>query len=97
VLVVGVACYGLYQILGAVWVGLGYPRIVAIASATALIMTIGLGLALVPSIHLLGAALAFTAGSIGELAILGGFTVWALYIEKGQRVQHYAERSLFDS
>jgi len=97
VLVVGVACYGLFQILAAVWIGLGYPRIVAISSATALIITVGLGLALVPSIQLLGAALAFTAGSIGKFVVLGTFTIWAMYAGKGQRVQQYAERPLFES
>jgi len=42
-------------------------------------VTVGLGLLLVPRVGLVGAAIAYTAGSAAQFAVIAGFTVWAIF------------------
>ena len=67
-------CFSL--VLESLWVGLGHPRIVAIASGLAMVCTLSLGLILIPRIAEAGAAIAFAAGSAVQLAVIGSFTAW---------------------
>ena len=79
-LVLGMVCYGLYLVLATSWAwGLGRPQIDPAATAVAMVVTVTLGLMLVPGAGLLGAAFAYTAGAVSQLAVIGGFTVWAVF------------------
>lgn len=78
-LAVGIALYGFYLILESAWVGLGRPLIDAIATGSAMVCTIVAGLILIRPLGLTGAAIAFTAGSALQLAVIGGYTVWKVY------------------
>ena len=79
-LILGMVCYGLYLVLATSWAwGLGRPQIDPAATAVAMVVTVTLGLMLVPGAGLLGAAFAYTAGAVSQLAVIGGFTVWAVF------------------
>lgn len=91
VLALGMGLYGLYLILESTWLGLGRPQIDAVATAAAMVCTVVLGLILVPQTGLVGAAIAFTSGSALQLAVIGGFTVWALYLGETARIGHLKE------
>jgi len=75
---VGMAVYGLYLLLSGAWRGMGRPAIDAWATGAGTVVTVGLGLLLVPRIGLIGAAGAFSAGSVTQLLTIGAYTVWAL-------------------
>jgi O-antigen/teichoic acid export membrane protein len=74
-LAVGIVLWGFYLVLESWWVGLGRPKIDAVATAAGMIGTVGIGLVLVPAYGLNGAALAFAAGSAAQLLVITGFTV----------------------
>ena len=57
---------------------MGRPAIDAWATGAGTVVTVGLGLLLVPRIGLIGAAGAFSAGSVTQLLTIGAYTVWAL-------------------
>ena len=79
-LILGMVCYGLYLVLATSWAwGLGRPQIDPAATAVAMVVTVTLGLMLVPGAGLLGAAFAYTAGAVSQLVVIGGFTVWAVF------------------
>ena len=75
---VGMAIYGLYLLLSGAWRGMGRLAIDAWATGAGTVMTVGLGLVLVPRIGLIGAAGAFSAGSVTQLLTIGAYTLWAL-------------------
>jgi O-antigen/teichoic acid export membrane protein len=93
-LALGMALYGFYLILEAAWVGLGRPMIDAIATGSAMLGTIVVGLLLIPPLGLSGAAMAFTAGSAMELAVIGVYTAGTLQ-RKGSTVLHRVRFSYF--
>ena len=77
-LVIGAALYAFFYILGNVWTGLGYPQIEAVGSGVGMITTVSLALLLLPRAGLPGAAAAYAAGSVTQLLVIGGFTLWTL-------------------
>jgi len=92
ILILGQVLYGLYLVLASSWAwGLGRPQIDPVATAAAMMVTIAVGLVLVPAAGLLGAALAYTAGAAAELAVIGGFTTWAIFAGAKPRVGHGRE------
>jgi O-antigen/teichoic acid export membrane protein len=97
VLAVGMTLYCFSLVLESLWVGLGHPRIVAIASGLAMVCTVSLGLILIPQIADMGAAIAYAAGSAAQLAIIGSFTAWALYSGSIMRAQYLPDRGILES
>lgn len=88
ILVVAQVLYGLYLVLAASWAwGLGRPQIDPVATAAALVVTLGLGLLLVPHAGLFGAAMAYAAGAASEFVVIGAFTAWAIFIGAKPRLQ----------
>src|SRR2546428_795712 len=80
VLIIGQLLYGLYLVLAASWAwGLGRPQIDPLATAAAMVVTVGLGLLLVPAAGLLGAAFAYSAGAAAQFAVIAAFTGWAIF------------------
>ena len=78
ILSIGMAIYGMYLLLSGSWRGLGRPGIDAWATGAGTLLTTGLGVFLVPRIGLIGAASAFTAGSLTQLIVISGYTVRSL-------------------
>jgi O-antigen/teichoic acid export membrane protein len=78
ILAVGMGLYGFYSVMGSIWVGLGRPGIDPVATGTAMVCTLAVGLALIPRLGLEGAALAFTLGAAARLTVIAAFTLWAL-------------------
>jgi O-antigen/teichoic acid export membrane protein len=77
-LAVGMGLYGFYSVLVSVWIGLGRPVIDPVATGLGMVCTVAFGLVLIPQMGLAGAALAFTMGAALRLAVIAGFTLWAL-------------------
>jgi O-antigen/teichoic acid export membrane protein len=96
-LVVGMSLYGLSVVLENLWVGLGQPRVVAVASGLAMLLTVGLGLILVPQLADIGAAIAFAGGAGVQLTVIGLYTVWVLYSGSTIRTQSIPDRSIIES
>ena len=69
-LAVGMALYGFYVVLEAVWIGRGRPGVDALAAGCGMATAVMMGLILVPRLAAGGAALAFLTGSAVQLAIL---------------------------
>lgn len=90
-LALGMGFYGLYLILEATWLGLGRLKIDAVATGAGMVCTLVLGLVLVPRAGLAGAAFAFAVGAATQLAVIGAFTVWGLYLGSSARVGHLQE------
>jgi len=84
----GMALHGLYMVPFGLWIGLGRPTIDMVAAAVGMVCTVGAALVLIPSGGLMGAATAFCLGSALRLAVISGFTVWAIYLrpESASRV-----------
>lgn len=78
ILSIGMAIYGLYLLLSGSWTGMGRPAIDAWATGIGTVVTATLGIILVPRAGLVGAATAFTAGSVTQLAAIGVYTIRAL-------------------
>jgi O-antigen/teichoic acid export membrane protein len=78
VLSLGMAVYGVYLVLSGSWRGLGRPAVDAAATGAGTLATITLALLLVPRAGLMGAAVAFTSGSLVQLATISFYTVRAL-------------------
>jgi O-antigen/teichoic acid export membrane protein len=97
VLVVGMTLYGFSLVLENLWVGLGHPRIAAIASGLAMVSTVSLGLILIPHIADMGAAIACAAGAAAQLAVIGSFTVWVLYSGSIMRTQSFPDQGILES
>jgi O-antigen/teichoic acid export membrane protein len=74
VLAIGMAFYGVSLVLSGSWVALGKPGIDAIATGAGTIATVAVGLLLVPRAALLGAAIAFSLGSLVQLGVIGVYT-----------------------
>jgi O-antigen/teichoic acid export membrane protein len=96
-LVIGMSLFGISVVLENLWVGLGQPRIAAVASGFEMVLTVGLGLILIPRIADIGAAVAFTTGAVAQLAVLGLFTVWMLYSRPAATTQTIPDRSIIES
>jgi O-antigen/teichoic acid export membrane protein len=94
ILAVAMALSGFYTVLESVMWALGRPRVDAIATGVGMTSTIILALVLVPHAGLIGAALAFAAGSAARLAVLGGFTVWGIFLGASARLGHYEEAAV---
>jgi O-antigen/teichoic acid export membrane protein len=90
-LAVGMTLYCFFLVLENLWVGLGHPRIVAVASGLAMACTVSLGVILIPRTGVAGAAIAFAVGSAAQLLVIGSYTAWAL------RAQHLPDRIFLDS
>ena len=75
ILAIGTGLYGLYQVLEHAWIGRGYPLVDTLATGAGMVVTILLGLVLVPRLQLEGAALAFAIGAAVQLFIIGGISV----------------------
>ena len=75
VLAIGMACYGVYLVLAGSWRGLGKPAIDAGATGAGTVATVVIGLLLVPRAGLLGAAVAFSAGAMVQLVVIGAYTI----------------------
>jgi O-antigen/teichoic acid export membrane protein len=88
ILALGMALYGLYLVLESTWFGLGRPVIDALATGSGMLATPALALLWIPAAGLTGAAWAFTAGAAVQLGVIGGFTVWSLYLGRGARAAH---------
>ncbi|HET9847216.1 MAG TPA: oligosaccharide flippase family protein [Candidatus Dormibacteraeota bacterium] len=86
VLSAGMAVYGVYLLLSGAWRGMGRLAIDAWATGAGTLATVGLGLLLVTRVGLIGAAIAFTAGSVVQLLTISGYTVRALAIGAGSRL-----------
>jgi O-antigen/teichoic acid export membrane protein len=78
ILTAGMACYGLYLVFETAWVSRGRPGIDPVATGVAMITTVSTGLLLVPNLGLRGAALAFTAGALAQLAVIVVYTMYAI-------------------
>ncbi len=70
VLAVGTAVYGVDLTLEESWIAIGRPRLVAAVTAVAAIITVVTAFWLVPRAGSLGAALAYSLGAVGQLAVL---------------------------
>ena len=80
ILVLGQACFALCGVLQAVWIwGLSRPGIDPVSTGSGMVVTIALGLSLIPHAGLRGAALAYAAGAAAQLLVLAVFTGWAIY------------------
>jgi O-antigen/teichoic acid export membrane protein len=79
VLCIGMTGYGLYSLLASLWIGLGRPVVDMIATGTGMVCTVVLAFLLVPVNGLVGAAIAFSAGSVLKLLVIAGYTWWSLY------------------
>lgn len=77
-LAIGMGLYGFYSVLVSIWIGLGRPVIDPVATGLGMVCTVASGLVLIPQMGLAGAALAFTMGAAVRLAVIVGFTLWAL-------------------
>jgi hypothetical protein len=62
------------------WVGLGRPTVDMVATGLGMACTVIAAPILVPAHGLTGGATAFALGSAARLAVIGGFTVWSLYL-----------------
>ncbi|MFY9615878.1 MAG: oligosaccharide flippase family protein [Candidatus Dormiibacterota bacterium] len=79
VLSIGMASYGLYSLLASLWIGLGRPVIDMVATGAGMVCTVVLAFLLVPIYGLVGGAIAFSAGSVLKLLVIGGYTWWSLF------------------
>ena len=75
VLAAGMAVYALYMVVESAWLGLGRPGVAAIAGGVGMTGVLLGGILLIPRLGLTGAALAFGAGSVAQLLVLGALTV----------------------
>jgi len=91
-LALGMGLYGIYLILESTWQGLGRPKVDAIATGAGMVCTVALGFILIAPAGLTGAAIAFAAGAAVQVAVIGGVTVWAMYLGAVPRLGHLAER-----
>jgi O-antigen/teichoic acid export membrane protein len=91
VLAVGMAIFGLKNVMGSLWLGLGYPIVEMVSSAASMVATFAAGLLLIPSHGAVGAALAFSAGAMAQMLIDGGVTLWA-FGGRTPRVAHLKDR-----
>ena len=96
-LAIGMTLFALYLVFENLWVGLGRPRIVAIASGVAMVCTVSLGLVLIPRFADMGAAFAYAAGSAAQLAVIGLFTAWKLYSGSPTRTEFVQDRGMPES
>jgi O-antigen/teichoic acid export membrane protein len=96
-LAIGMTLFAFYLVFESVWIGLGQPRIVAIASGAAMACTVSLALVLIPRTADLGAAFAYAAGSAAQLAVVGLFTVWKLYFPSSTRTEFLKDRGMPES
>jgi O-antigen/teichoic acid export membrane protein len=76
----GMALHGLYMIPFGLWIGLGRPTVDMVATGVGMACTVLTATVLVSMGGLQGAAAAFAFGSAARLAVIGGFTWWALYV-----------------
>jgi O-antigen/teichoic acid export membrane protein len=86
------ACYGVYLVLAGSWRGLGKPGIDAGATGVGTVATVAIGLLLVPRAGLLGAAIAFSAGAMLQLVVIGGYTIRQIASGRMTRVDDFMER-----
>ncbi len=93
-LVVGMALYGIFHLLANVWIGLGYRRILVIASAVGMLGTVATGLLLIPRLGLFGGATALTVGSAAQLVFAGAFTILAFRSGRTHQVAQRRDRRL---
>jgi O-antigen/teichoic acid export membrane protein len=92
VLILGQGLFALYTVLQGVWLwGLARPRIDAAASGAGMVVTVALGLVLIPHGGLVAAASAFAAGAAAQLVVVGAFTVWAIYLGSAPRLSPVRE------
>jgi O-antigen/teichoic acid export membrane protein len=78
VLAVAMSLYGVYQVLEHTWIGRGRPVVDTVATGAGALVSLALLFVLVPRAGLNGAALAFLAGAIVQVLVIGGITLVAL-------------------
>ena len=87
VLVCGQAIFAFCGVIQAIWGwGLSRPGIDPVSTGTAMVVTLGVGLALIPHLGLIGAAWAYGAGAAAQLAVLVWFTVSRIYVGNKPRL-----------
>jgi O-antigen/teichoic acid export membrane protein len=94
VLVLGVTLYGFYLILASVWGAMGRPTVGAVATGCGTVATVAIALALIPSMGLVGAGIAFAAGAAAQLVFVIAFTLWGLYAGVNARVGHLPDEAM---
>jgi O-antigen/teichoic acid export membrane protein/glycosyltransferase involved in cell wall biosynthesis len=96
VLVAGMVPYGLRTVLGAMWLGMGRPVVETASAGAGMVVTLALGLWLIPAGGAVAAALAFSAGAAAQLLVDGGVAVWALSAAS-PRMGHVSDRRILDA
>jgi O-antigen/teichoic acid export membrane protein len=96
-LAAGATLYAFSLVLENLWVGLGHPRITAIASGAAMVSTVTLGLVLIPRIADIGAAVAYASGAAAQLAVIGSFTAWTLLSGSTVKARSLSDLGILDS
>jgi len=95
ILVLGQAFFAFTGVLQAIWIwGLSRPGIDPVSTGAGMVVTVGLGLVLIPSLGLIGAAWAYAAGAIAQLLVLAIFTSWAIYAGAQPRLPPRRELTL---
>jgi O-antigen/teichoic acid export membrane protein len=85
VLAGGMAVFGLYLVIGSLWVGVGHPVVDTVASGAAMVTTVGSGVLLTPAWGPSGAAAAFGLGALVALAVTGSSAAWVLGARRARR------------
>jgi O-antigen/teichoic acid export membrane protein/glycosyltransferase involved in cell wall biosynthesis len=93
VLLAGMVLLGLKTVLGSMWLGLGHPVVEAAASGAGMVVTLAMGVWLIPGTGAAGAAAAFSAGALVQLLVDGSVTVWA-FGARSPRVSHLGDRQI---
>jgi O-antigen/teichoic acid export membrane protein len=96
ILILAITLHAFQGIFENVWLGLGRPQISAVASGVGLLCTVISGLAIIRPAGLLGAAIAFAVGAAAQLALIAGYTAWALPAGPAQRVDDLADQVMWD-
>jgi O-antigen/teichoic acid export membrane protein/glycosyltransferase involved in cell wall biosynthesis len=91
VIAFAMAMSGFYTIFESVMWALGRPHIDAIATGVGMVCTVALAVTLTPSRGLIGAAVAFAAGSTLKLLVLGSYAAWGIFIGASARLGHFDE------
>jgi O-antigen/teichoic acid export membrane protein len=95
ILVLGQGLFAFTGVLQAVWIwGLSRPGIDPVSTGAGMVVTVTLGLLLIPAAGFVGAAWAYAAGAAAQLAVLAAFTGWAIYAGAHPRLPPRRELTL---
>jgi O-antigen/teichoic acid export membrane protein/glycosyltransferase involved in cell wall biosynthesis len=93
VLLAGTVPYGLRSVLDSTWLGLGRPVVEMAGSGAGMLVTLAMGVWLIPPAGAVGAAAAFSAGALAQLLVEGVVAVWA-FATQPPRIAHLGDRQL---